>query len=162
MGSGKSRLGKRLANHLNCSFIDLDLEIEKETSRCIPDYFEEFGEQAFRALEHQQISKSTQLTDVVVSCGGGSPCFHNNKELMLRNGIVVFLTVKHEVLVDRLWTHKNSRPLISKMKDQEQLSNFIHNHLATRLPFYAQAHITYDNSYPESDLTNLAALINQL
>ncbi|OQY05321.1 MAG: hypothetical protein B6I20_01495 [Bacteroidetes bacterium 4572_117] len=78
MGSGKTTVGKKLARKLSYNFIDLDAQIELEIGTNITDYFEQFGEEKFRLIEHQVLHNTYKLENTVVSTGGGAPCYFNN------------------------------------------------------------------------------------
>lgn len=139
MGSGKSTIGKRLAEKLKMSFIDFDSYIEKETGRSIAEIFENDREEQFRQLEHDYLKKIIDMDNIVVSLGGGTPCYHNNIELINKNGISVFLLVSAEKLVQRLMKVKNKRPLIRNLNEKE-LRPFIEANLEERIPIYQKAH----------------------
>lgn len=159
MASGKSRLGKRLSSKLNFDFIDLDQYIEQKTGIEISQIFKYEGEQAFRQLETEAILACSKKENMVISCGGGCPCFNNNSELMNKLGTTVFLSVEESVLYNRLERNKRSRPLVAEINSKEKLQQFISDKLAERMPYYSTAQITYDNTYPKGDLSDL---INQL
>lgn len=155
MGAGKSRLGKRLAKAMALEFIDLDSAIEQEFKLTIPNIFKQLGELEFRKMENQLIQKYSKQQNTVISCGGGAPCFFDNKNQMLQTGTVIYLSVDNEELKKRLWKNKTSRPIIALQSSKESLAEFIHQHLTDRMPYYAQAHLIYNNTFPKTDLTEL-------
>jgi len=102
MGSGKTTVGQKLARRLGYSFIDMDMQIEKESSMSINQIFKELGEDGFRRREHDLLLRIIRMDNVVVSTGGGVPCFDNNMELINQNGMSIYLKMTPESLVKRL------------------------------------------------------------
>ena len=90
-GSGKSSWGKKLANALQYSFVDLDKLIEQREELSIEEIFNEKGEEYFRNLEQKYLLETVVMNHVVISCGGGTPCYHNNMDLINANGISFYL-----------------------------------------------------------------------
>ena len=159
MASGKTRLGKRLAAKLRYDFIDLDEQIELAKQASIPTIFEQEGEEEFREIECETLRATQHLTQTIISCGGGSPCYHNNAEWMNEHGTTIFLSVDEAVLLDRLWRNRNSRPLVANLKSTLALEEYIQKELDRRMQFYSTAQIHYDNTYPKSDLSDLLQYI---
>lgn len=153
MGSGKSTIGKRLSERLKMNFVDFDSYIEEETGRSIAEIFENDGEEQFRQLEHDYLKKIIDMDNIVIALGGGTPCYHNNIELINKNGISVFISVSAEKLAQRLLKVKNKRPLIRNLNKKE-LRPFIEANLEERLPIYQKAHyIISTESYDEKQIT---------
>lgn len=138
MGSGKTTIGKKLANYLKCEFIDLDKLIESKAGMSIVDYFELHGEDAFRDLERTILQKTEFPENVIVATGGGAPCFGDNIEWMNKNGLVAYLSLSPKALASRLEHSKTDRPLIRHLKGDE-LIDFISSKLQEREVFYKQA-----------------------
>ncbi|MDR0768309.1 MAG: shikimate kinase [Dysgonamonadaceae bacterium] len=138
MGSGKTTVGKQLAKKLNLQFIDMDLFIENRYRKRISDIFEEKGEATFRELERKILLEIKDFENVVISTGGGLPCFFDNMDIMNQSGTTVYLKASVEKLTERLKTGKQKRPLI-KDKDSEEMKNFIAANLAMREEFYNKA-----------------------
>lgn len=139
MGSGKSTLGKKLANKLNQPFFDLDVVIETKENKTITQLFEEKGEEYFRALEHQTLKELiSENSQFVLSLGGGTPCFKNNMQLINANGKSVYLKYNVGILHSRLVNAKTKRPLLQGKSDEE-LKQFINEKLTEREIFYKQA-----------------------
>lgn len=146
MGSGKTTVGKRLAVSLSLTFVDLDAYIQSKYRKTIPQLFEEKGEEGFRTLEHQTLLEVAEFEDVVISTGGGAPCFYDNMEFMNRSGTTIYLQADAEELADRLTASKTVRPLIAG-KSREELVPFITGHLAQREHFYTTAQIIFPTGH---------------
>ena len=140
MGSGKSTIGKYLAELQIHPFLDTDLLIEEKIQQNLKDFILESGEISFRLLEREvlkEVIDSQQKS--VVATGGGLPCFEENAQLLLENGILIFIDTPEEVLFNRL-LNDDSRPLIENLNETE-LKKYISVKLAERRPFYEQASI---------------------
>ena len=140
MASGKSTIGKHLSELQNHPFLDTDLLIEEKIQQNLKDFMLESGEISFRLLEREvlkEVIDSQQKS--VVATGGGLPCFEENTQLLLENGILVFIDTPEEVLFNRL-LNDDSRPLIENLNETE-LKKYISVKLAERRPFYEQANI---------------------
>lgn len=149
MGAGKTTLGRAFAKAMELQFIDLDWYIESRFHKSIRDIFAERGEEGFRLLERNMLHEVGEFDDVVVSVGGGTPCFFDNMEYMNKQGQTVYLDVPVEVLFRRLKVGKAQRPLL-KDKTDEELIAFICQALEQRAPFYGQAYYRFDGSRLES------------
>ena len=148
MGSGKSTLGRSLAKALGISWIDLDTEIESRYKVSIPDFFSKYGETAFRDVEHKVLNDIALIPDIVVSTGGGVPCFHNNMELMNHTGITIYLEAKPSLILTRIGPYAWKRPLFQQMDGTDILEK-ITAHLKTREQFYHQAQLTIEATNPD-------------
>lgn len=142
MGAGKTTLGQALAQKLNLQFIDLDLYIEERFRKTIRQIFDEKGEEGFRLIEQRMLHEVAEFEDVVISTGGGTPCFFDNIDYMNQQGTTVFLDVPVERLFIRLSIARNKRPLI-KDKNDEELRTFIVEQLQKRMPYYSRATHTF-------------------
>ncbi len=151
-GSGKSTLAKALASITGYQSLDLDEKIESTTGKMISDIFTEDGEDYFRKLEAEQLKLLIETkTQFILSSGGGTPCFHDNMELINQSGYSVFLNVEVDELVERLKKEAHEvRPLVSQHgKDLEQYLNEL---LTERIHFYQQAHLIWDSKYSPEKL----------
>lgn len=152
MGCGKSTLGKALARRCELDFIDLDDYIEARAGKKIRQIFAEDGEAAFRDMERRMLLEvSTEgERDVIVACGGGTPCFGGNMELMQSRGLTVLLNASEERLFERLKRGRHKRPLIAAL-DDSQLEEFVRRQLAERMPHYSRAAETFDSTCLEDE-----------
>jgi shikimate kinase len=140
MGSGKTTTGRELALQLGWSFVDLDDEIEKFAGKKIPEIFSQNGEEYFRNTETAILKGLKNLTNTVISTGGGAPCHDENMDLMLRTGLTVYLKLTPDELKSRLSGSKGSRPLIMDL-DDENLKIFIEKKLSVREKWYERSEI---------------------
>jgi shikimate kinase len=140
MGSGKSTIGKLLADNLDYEFIDLDEYITSSEKMEIPKIFESKGEIFFRQQECEYLNKILNTKDnFVLSTGGGTPCYGENMNAILEaTSNVFYLKVSIAGLINRLISEKEHRPLISNIPNEE-LPEFIGKHLFERSYFYSQA-----------------------
>lgn len=139
MGSGKTTMGKRLANRLNFLFFDLDEAIVEHEGDDITTIFETKGETYFRKIEHQKLKEIlTSNKQFVLATGGGTPCFHNNMKLINENGASVYLKYSASFLSSRLIVAKKERPLITNYTNNE-LKIFVEQLLSEREPFYNES-----------------------
>lgn len=161
MGSGKSTVGRLLAQKSDMKFLDLDEYIEGKLEAGITDIFKEKGEIYFRKKEHELLQEVlAENEDVVVATGGGTPCYSGNMHTMLKeSGGVFYLKVSIPELVRRLFKEKDQRPLIRHLDDNE-LPEFIGKHMFERSPFYSMASHSIDCDHKEAE--DIADEINVL
>ncbi|MFC2700468.1 shikimate kinase [Segatella oris] len=138
MGAGKTTVGKALAKELRMPFYDLDWYIESRMHKTVKAIFDERGEAGFRKIEHNMLHEVAEFEDIIISCGGGTPCFFDNIDYMNRQGETVYLKATPEVLYGHLKMGKTIRPLLlNKTADEVQV--FIREQLAQREPYYSKA-----------------------
>ncbi len=138
MGSGKSLMGAALAKELGVNFFDLDKVIEKKAGKDVAAIFAAEGEKHFRELEKNSLTGLLLEDDYVLACGGGTPCFSDNMEKMNEAGVVIYLKMSTDHLVERLEAEIDSRPLL-KGKTGHELWTFVHELLQEREPDYLKA-----------------------
>ena len=143
MGAGKTTIGKALAKALGVTFYDLDWYIETRMRRTVKQIFDAEGEDGFRRIEYNMLHEVAEFENVVISCGGGTPCFFDNIDYMNRQGKVVYLKASPEVLYEHLKMGKSVRPPLLN-KTPEQVREFIVEQLAHREQFYSKADYTLD------------------
>lgn len=143
MGAGKTTLGKALAQATGLQFIDLDWYIEERFHTSIQQIFADKGESGFRDIERRMLHEVAEFEDVIISCGGGTPCFFDNIDYMNLQGDTIYLKATPETLKAHLLMGKNKRPLIQG-KSPEELIGFISESLSKRTMFYEKACHTID------------------
>ena len=138
MGAGKTTIGKALSKELDMMFYDLDWYIETRMHRTVAQIFAEKGEEGFRKIEHNMLHEVAEFENVIISCGGGTPCFFDNMDYLNEQGETIYLKARPEVLCSHLRMGKVERPLI-KGKSPEELQQFIVEQLERREPYYSKA-----------------------
>ena len=145
MGAGKTTIGKALSKELGIIFYDLDWYIESRMRKTVSQIFAERGEEGFRKIEYNMLHEVAEFEDVIISCGGGTPCFFDNMDYLNQQGQVVYLKAEPEVLYKHLQMARVERPLL-KGKSEEDLLAFIKEQIEKREPFYTKARYTLDVS----------------
>ena len=154
MGAGKTTVGKALAKELGVMFYDLDWYIESRMRKTVKQIFDEMGEEGFRHIEHNMLHEVAEFENVVVSCGGGTPCFYDNMDYMNQAGETIYLKASPETLHAHLKMGKGVRPLLLN-KTPEEVDVFIREQLKQREPFYEKAkHIIDVNVMDNFDKIN--------
>jgi shikimate kinase len=143
MGSGKTTVGNALSKDLGLPFYDLDWYIETRMHATVKQLFDQRGQDGFRRIEHNMLHEVAEFEDVIISCGGGTPCFFDNMDYLNQQGDVVYLKATPETLYKHLMMAKVERPLL-KGKSPEELIAYITEHLQERAPFYEKARHTLD------------------
>lgn len=144
MASGKSTIGKKLANKLNLPFVDLDTYIEKKFNTTIRFLMYEKGQEEFRVIEKEALSEVIEkYKDAIISTGGGTPCFFDNMDRMRKNGTTIYLEMDVPTLVNRLLYAKKDRPLIWG-KSKEDLTIYAKELMNKRKLDYEQADFKVD------------------
>ena len=147
MYCGKTTFGRKLAAEKGLEFLDLDRAFEERYHYTVPRFFEAFGEEAFRRLETQMLHSTADLDNVVVSCGGGTPCHSGNMDFILAHGTAIYLRMSVDDLVARALRSRNPRPKLHGLPE-DVLRSEIEAQLKEREPFYAKAPIVLDGTNP--------------
>ena len=161
MGCGKSNKGSKLAKKLNLNFFDLDILFEEKYKLTIQQFFSKYGEGLFRKLEHKLLKEILHNDNIVLSLGGGSPCFYDNMNLINESGITVYIKMPVKALQHRLTQAKKTRPLI-KNRSPEELESLIASQLSEREVYYSKAHLTICGINPDIDQLATRLLLNDM
>lgn len=156
MCSGKTTLGKFLADRLSCTFIDLDEYVENQEKMSVTDIFITRGEDAFRQLEHNYLKDLCLIDNVIIATGGGTPCYNDNMTLINTCGTSVYLETSVNVLIDRLLLMGHTRPIVAG-KTREELDEFVSTHLKERESFYQRSNIKLNG-----DVWDVERITNEL
>ncbi|WP_324674679.1 shikimate kinase [Hymenobacter sp. GOD-10R] len=155
-GAGKTTLGRGLATFYGVPFYDLDEEIVRQEGRSIAAMFEQEGETYFREREAATLQTILAERDrMVLATGGGTPCFHQNLDLLLATGLTIYLEVPVEELVRRLVRAAAARPLLANLPDPQALETRLRETLATRERFYSRAHLRCTGTYSVESIQRL-------
>jgi shikimate kinase len=140
---GKTWWGKEAAKVYGLSFTDLDSYIEEREGATIAELFERYGEAGFRDKEHGYLTSAIAGADLpgIIGCGGGTPCFHNNLQVMKESGSVIYLQADVPYLLTHIADSSSDRPLL---RDQQNLRTYLEELLAQRRYVYEQAHYILD------------------
>ena len=142
MASGKSTIGKILAEKMQVSFIDLDAYIEQKENMSVSEVFREKGEIYFRKQEHIYLKELLEeKRNFVLALGGGTPCYAGNMDILLKYTDVksIYLKTSINTIMDRLVKEKSQRPLVARLDSKEELNEFVAKHLFERSYYYNQA-----------------------
>ncbi len=163
MGAGKTTVGKDLAGKMGLSFVDLDHYIENRYHKTVGQLFQEKGEDGFREIERKMLHEVATFENILISTGGGAPCFFDNMEFMNRVGRTVYLKVSVNELGNRLDACKHTRPVLQG-KSGEELRAFIGESLLRREPHYTRASIVFDaeKMLTETDVANISKTLQTL
>ena len=156
MGAGKTTAARRLANRLGWNVADTDDMFEAKYHISVCDFFHKYDEPLYRKLESEVLKSTESLENVVISTGGGTACYFDNMEWMNQHGLTIFMRISTEAVVNRLMNAKRKRPL-AEGKSEEELTAFVSQHYASRIPFYEQARLT-----AKSENLDLDGLIGQI
>ena len=156
MGAGKTTVGYALSKLTGWTFYDLDWYIESRMHKSVKELFDENGETGFRKIEHNMLHEVAEFENVVVSCGGGTPCFFDNIDYMNQAAEVIYLKASPETILSHLKISKGKRPLLEGMSPEE-LQTFVTDQIQTREDFYLRARHVVD-----VDVLDSAEKINRL
>ncbi len=156
MGTGKTRLGKMLADALDLPFIDTDQEIEQASGLSIPEIFERFGEPYFREGERRILHRVTTEDPCVIATGGGAILNPDTRNELHEKTVMIWIKAELPVMLTR--TGKTDRRPLLKNGDP---ADILRKLTEERYPLYAGAHLTVDSSGDDSGQT-LAAMLKAL
>ena len=162
MCAGKTTVGKALAKELGRTFYDLDWYVEERFHKKVPQIFAEEGEARFRDLERRMLHEVAEFENIVLSCGGGTPCHFDNMDYMNSVAETYYLKATPETLIQHIAISRGERPLL-KGKSPEELREFVNTQLAEREPYYEKAqHIVDINVLDSFDkIKDIVSLIKQ-
>ena len=157
MATGKSKVGRILAERLGRVFVDTDELVVEAAGKTIPEIFAEDGEAAFRQLEHEAVQRASQMSDVVVSLGGGAVTQECNWEVIRATGICLCFQASVDTIFERVSRKREERPLLAGL-DDAGLRHKIETMLAARAPFYtrADAFVTSTDDVPPEDVADIS------
>ncbi len=138
MGAGKTTVGHALSKQLGIPFYDLDWYIETRMRKTVAQIFAEKGEDGFRKIEYNMLHEVAEFENVIISCGGGTPCFFDNMDYLNGQGETIYLKATPDVLYKHLKMGKTVRPLLLN-KTPEETQDYIRQQLTLREPFYTKA-----------------------
>lgn len=147
MGSGKSTIGKVLAQHIGYDFLDLDDMIEDKAGKTVREIFEYDGEVNFRKQETEALRETLNLDSQVISTGGGTPVSVRNSKILERAGLSFYLNVSTTKLAQRLYPEMSKRPLLKGLQSVQEISEFIEIKLSKRKRYYSKATFTVDANH---------------
>ena len=142
MGTGKTSLGKLLAEKLGRCFVDLDQKIEQDTGLTVPQIFEMYGEKYFRELEKKAVEEVSQRRNLVIATGGGTVKDEENIRMLKSSGMIICLTTEPEEIFRRT-ERRGERPVLDGGEDRLATRKKL---LTERQKFYAQADYTVDTT----------------
>ena len=143
MGTGKTAVGKALAEKLGKQFTEVDALIEQRAGKTIPEIFQQDGEIAFRELEIEATGDVAEKENTVIACGGGVVLNQINIDRLRRKSVIVYLTASLEVILKRTSPDTDERPLLVAEDKTARVAGL----LKFRKPFYERAaDITVDTS----------------
>ena len=155
MGCGKSTIARKLSSIIDIPFIDLDKYIETKHNMTIPEIFDSKGEIKFREIEKETLEKLLMQKDkIIISIGGGTPCYFENMQYILNSSSnVFFINTTVSTLANRLFYEKDSRPIIKSIIDINKLKEFISKHLLERMVYYRKSNHIIDGN--DNDIENI-------
>ncbi len=146
MGTGKSTIGRKIAKRAELPFFDTDKMVEEAEGAEVADIITYSGEEYFRQAERKALEKTAEVENAIISTGGGLPIWGDNQDWIAGHGVSVYLKRTPEQIISRLSPYgRQKRPKFRGLNDEELLQ-FMHNHLAEREPIYSKADIVVDCS----------------
>jgi len=159
MAAGKTRLAKELASASGFDLLDLDDVFEERYKISILNFFDKYNEAVFRRLEQEILHETLHRDHVIISTGGGTPCFFDNMQFIRDNGASIYIRLSPDDLAERLRSVRKKRPLLKDVPS-EDLESYIINQLGEREPFYLRADYIVDG--PDVDPEDVIRIIPEL
>jgi shikimate kinase len=154
MGTGKSHWGRIWAARHRYRYLDLDEMIEQDEGASVLQIFEQRGEDYFRQKEAISLRNTERLQPVIVSCGGGTPCFFDNMHWMNTHGLTILLQSDPSAIMRNILSEQHKRPLVKNLNEAELLF-FIEQKIKERAVHYQQAKISlYTDGLTERSIDN--------
>lgn len=148
MSSGKSKLGKKLAERISYDFVDLDLLIEEQEGASVSAIFEQKGEAYFREVEADLLRSLDLSKPTLIALGGGTPCSDQNIKYIKSSGCSIYLKIDAAILIGRLKQKREKRPLTKGLSDAD-LSVKVQELMERREPYYLQADMVLEENNPK-------------
>ncbi len=156
--SGKTTIGRWLAQKMNWDFMDLDERIAQESNSTISEFFLQFGEDAFREKETQILRNTEKMSKLVIACGGGTAAHSDNMQWMQNHGLTVFINTDLGTIQTRIYANPQERPLFEG-KNLLEIRQKLQDLLLKRGDFYHKSKIIWNKSNP-SEMLHFA--VNQM
>ncbi|MBO5830563.1 MAG: AAA family ATPase [Alistipes sp.] len=161
-GSGKTTMAKRLGRRLGCMVVDTDKRVEKEEGATIADIFYYQGEEYFRQAERHALEGiGGDAKNTIVATGGGLPTWGDNMAWMREHGVVVYLRRSAEQILARLSDYGREKRPLFRGKSDEELLEFMREHMLQREIYYAEADIVVECDH-RSDDDVVEEIVNEL
>ncbi|MCK9301790.1 MAG: shikimate kinase [Bacteroidales bacterium] len=141
-GAGKTTNAKRVAKECKLELLDTDVLIEQKMQMSISDIINQEGERTFRKIEHEILLECIEKDNFIMSTGGGLPCFYDNMDIMLNNGVCFYLKMNAKMLSQRVMSSWKERPLL---KNQANMAEYIQEQLVVRRYYYERANFVVNS-----------------
>ena len=144
MASGKSTIGRKIAKRTELPFFDTDKMVEEAEGAAVADIITYAGEEYFREAERRALEQTAEVENAIISTGGGLPVWGDNQAWIAEQGMSVYLKRTPEQILSRLSPHGRQKRPKFRGKSDEELLQFMHEHLAEREPIYEKADMVID------------------
>ena len=163
MGAGKTIIGKSISKKIGFKFYDLDKYIELKEGKKVSEIFNEKNEVYFRKIENKYLQELLLINNnKIISTGGGTPCFNDNLKIIKKtsNSMSIYLKANAETLAKRLKKSIEKRPIISHLKNEDDLKGFITKHLFERSFYYEKADVKIKTD--NTEIKDIVKLVKEL
>ena len=144
MASGKSTIGRKIAKRTELPFFDTDKMVEEAEGAAVADIITYAGEEYFREAERRALEQTAEVENAIIATGGGLPVWGDNQAWIAEQGMSVYLKRTPEQILSRLSPHGRQKRPKFRGKSDEELLQFMHEHLAEREPIYEKADMVID------------------